>query len=77
MTPKLSWAKTHDCSIKQANKAIACIFNYQMSFGYFRPNEIFKLFDNKVRPILCYGAQVWGYQYNEKVESVHLSFCKR
>ena len=30
-----------------------------------------------VRPILCYGAQVWGYQYNEKVESVHVSFCKR
>ena len=30
-----------------------------------------------VRPILCYGAQVWSYQYNEKVESVHLSFCKR
>ena len=77
MTPKLSWAKTHECSIKQANKAIACIFNYQMSFGYFRPNEIFKLFDSMVRPILCYGAQVWGYQYNEKVESLHLSFCKR
>ena len=26
MTPKLSWAETHECSTKQANKAIACFF---------------------------------------------------
>ena len=59
------------------NKRIACVFKYQLSFGQFRPKEAFKLFDSMVRPILCYAAELWGYQYNKKVESVHLNFCKR
>ena len=77
MTPKLSWSKTHEFAAKQASKAIACIFRYQKSFGRFRPFEIFKLFDSMVKPILCYGAEIWGYQFTEQVEIVHLNFCKQ
>ena len=77
LTPKLSWTKNHEYFAKQACKAIARIFKYQLSFGQFRPKEVFKLFDSMVRPILCYVAELWGYQYNKKVESVHLNFCKR
>ena len=30
-----------------------------------------------VTPILCYGSEIWGYQYIENIEKVHISFCKR
>ena len=30
-----------------------------------------------IRPILCYGCEIWGYESNKTVESVHLYFCRR
>ena len=37
----------------------------------------FKLFDKCVIPILCYGSEIWGYEYSDKIEKVHRKFCKR
>ena len=25
---------------------------------------------------LCYGSKVWGYEYQRKIEQVHINFCK-
>ena len=36
-----------------------------------------KIFDTSVKPILCYGSQIWGYQYVDKIEKVHIQFCKK
>ena len=58
-------------------KSIACIFCYQKSFDLFPPQDIFKLFDSIVRPILTYGAEIWGYQYVEKIEKVQTKFCQQ
>jgi len=77
MTPKLSWSRTHENAAKQAYKSINSIFRYQQAFGQFRPSEMLKLFASMVKPILCYGVELWGYQYIEKLENVHLHFCKR
>jgi len=77
MTPKLIWSKTHEFAAKQALKVSACIFNYQQKFGYFQPDDIFKLFDSMIKPILCYGSPIWGHQYIEKIEKIHVYFCKR
>lgn len=77
MTPKLIWTKTHECAANQAIKVASNIFRYQKTFGHFYPDDIFKLFDSMIRPILCYGSQIWGYQYVEKIERMHVSFCKR
>ena len=76
-TPKLSWSKTWENATSQAQKAIACIFRYQKTFGLFAPQDIFKLFDSTVCPILTYGAEVWGYQYVNKLEKVQSKFCKQ
>ena len=29
-----------------------------------------------VSPILCFGSEVWGYEYSSVIESVHNDFCK-
>ena len=76
-TPKLVWSLTTELLSKQALKATACIFSYQWNFGHFSPNDIFKLFDSMVTPILTYGAEIWGYEYRKTIESVQAKFCKR
>ena len=48
-----------------------------MSFGYFNCTDLFKVFDSMVKPILCYGGQIWGYTYSPDVESVQFEFCKK
>ena len=42
----------------------------------FVHHEIFKLFDSMVKPILCYGSEIWGYEYAGTIEKVHVDFCK-
>ena len=31
-----------------------------------------KLFDSKVLPVLCYGAEVWGMVKSEEIEKVYI-----
>ena len=76
-TPKLSWSATHEKLSAQAQKAIFSIYNYTKSFGYFPTIELFILFDSMIKPILCYGSQIWGYEYIDSIEVVHNKFCKR
>jgi hypothetical protein len=76
-TPKLSWSLTRTTLAKQAFKAVFCILNQQRYFSTFNPKDAFKLFDTVVRPILCYGAIILGYQYSAYIEEVHTNFCKR
>ena len=49
-------------------------FRYQKAFVFFRLKTCF---DSIVKPIRCYGYDVWGYQYVEKTEKVHIKFYKQ
>ena len=44
--------------------------------GGLPPKTSFDLFDKMVVPVLCYGAEVWGFEKRERIERVHLKFCK-
>ena len=44
--------------------------------NFFQQDEIFRHFDFMVKPILCYGSEVWGTEYSDVIESVHFNFCK-
>ena len=59
-TPKLSWSKAKAKLAAQARKSIFAIRSFQRTFGYFSHNEYFKLFDSMVKPILTYGAEIYG-----------------
>jgi hypothetical protein len=36
----------------------------------------YDLFDKKVKPILLYGCEIWGFVNNDIIERIHLKFCK-
>jgi len=76
-TPKLCWSFIRTTLANQASKAVFCIMKQQRYFGSFSTKDAFKLFDMIVRPILCYGAEIWGYQYSAAIEKVHTDFCRR
>ena len=74
---RLSWSKTHLMLSLQARKAMNYILHLRKHFGPLQINDMFKIFHATVKPILCYGSQIWGYQYVEKIEKVQIQFCKR
>ena len=43
-----------------------------MSFAAF-----FKIFDQKIVPILLYGSGIWGLEHYDNIERVHLYACKK
>ena len=45
--------------------------------GNISSQDMFKIFDASVKPILCYGSHIWGYQYVDRIEKVHIKFCKK
>ena len=43
---------------------------------YFTNKVLFKIFDTKIKPIILYGSEIWGVKRYEKVDNVHMKFCK-
>ena len=37
----------------------------------------FKLFDVMILPILCYGSEIWGFQFYDVLEKVQRSWCRK
>ena len=74
-TPRLKWTRAKDMAA-QGSKSIFSILQYQRKFGYFEYNDMFKIFDAMVTPVLCYAAEIWGHTYTEQIETVHTNFCK-
>ena len=70
----MSWLTADEKLFFQAQKAV---YRYQKLFGFFNAKQNFQLFDATVKPILCYGSQVWGTTYSPEIEYVHISFCKK
>ena len=69
-TPKLIWAKAKEVLALQAQKAASSVFRFQKQFGFFRPPEVFKLFESMIKPITIYGTEIWGYKFSEGIEKI-------
>ena len=76
-TPKLIWTKIKEVLAMQAQKAASSVFRFQKQFGFFRPPEVFKLFDSIVKQIAMYGAEIWGYKFSEEIEKIQTKFCNQ
>ena len=66
-------AKQH--MAEQANKALFALLKKSKALGL--PFDIqIDLFDKTVKPILLYGAELWGYGNCDSLERIHLKFLK-
>jgi hypothetical protein len=71
----LQFQKAKQCQIDEATKALYEV----LKLGRVQTVSIscqLDLFDKKVKPILLYACEVWGYGNNEMLERVQLTFCK-
>jgi hypothetical protein len=74
-TPNLSWWTAQQTLAYQASKALPLLMAF-IGKTKFPINRLLFLFDHMVSPILQYGAEIWGWQYSESIERVHLKMCK-
>ena len=44
---------------------------------YYDFHSHFRLFDVMILPILCYGSEIWGYQYYDTLERVQRKWCRK
>ena len=73
---ELFFKETHKTLSGQALKAFFKLNQYLYNFTDLSPKHVLELFDKLVRPILCYGVEVWGFSKINLQEKIHLKFCK-
>lgn len=61
----------------QAQKAIFKLNKYLFKFKDIPLKHYLDLFDKLVSPILNYGSEVWGFCKADRIEKVHVQYCKR
>ena len=78
VTPKLIWTRAKEKLATQARKSIITLYKLQLNYmGYFDYLDLLKLFDTMVKPVLLYGAEIWGCELSNIIENVQNQFCKR
>ena len=75
-TPGGSFSNAQTTLAGQAQKAVFKLNSYLYNFADLTPSHVLNLFDKLVSPILCYCSEVWGFCKADKIERVHLQFCK-
>ena len=61
----------------KAKGRIVSIFRALYKLGKIDIGVFFRLFDSQVKPMLLYGAEIWGMKQREIIEKVHLYACKK
>ena len=75
LTQSGSFIQAKKTIAEQGNKALFSLLKKSRSLNL--PHDIqLELFDRLVKPILLYGAEVWGYGNCDIIERVHLKFLK-
>ena len=62
-TPKHSWYNTKNKLATQAKISMYALKSYERIFGNFSLTDLLKLFDSMVKPILTYGAEIYGTKF--------------
>ena len=72
-----SFNTTYEALHGQALKAIFRLKGYMVKFPNMSLSHTLDLFDKLIEPILCYGSEVWGMNEANKLETIHMQFCKK
>ena len=71
-----SFHETQNCLAGKGLKAIFKMNKYLYKFTEISIKHRLDLFDKLIVPILCYGADVWGFIGAPAIDRVHLRFLK-
>ena len=72
----LHWTKCVENLSGKALRAMAAIRKLYFRLHGIPATTLFRIFDTKVKPILLYGSEIWGFQRYEVIEKVHIKVCK-
>ena len=75
-TPGGSFSNAQVTLAGQAQKAVFKLNSCLYSFPDLAPKHVLDLFDKLVSPILSFGSEIWCFCKADKIERVHLQFCK-
>ena len=76
-TSFLNWGQATKALSTQVIKALNILNQYHKKCNSMLCDVSFKLFDTMVAPIVLYASEIWGYAYQNQIESVKIRFCKR
>eukprot|EP00745_Piridium_sociabile_P014687 TRINITY_DN21651_c0_g1_i6.p1 TRINITY_DN21651_c0_g1~~TRINITY_DN21651_c0_g1_i6.p1 ORF type:complete len:655 (+),score=42.51 TRINITY_DN21651_c0_g1_i6:130-2094(+) len=76
LSATLNWSRCVDNLSGKALRAMAAIRKLYFRLQGIPVVTLFKIFDSKVKPILLYGSEIWGFQRYEAIEKVHNKVCK-
>ena len=71
-----SFEHTYEALSGQALKAIFKMKQFLQKFSNIDVRHKIELFDKLIKPILCYGCEVWGMNNANKLENIHTHFLK-
>ena len=73
---RLTWGHAIKELAGKANKAVSMYRPVMWKLSVFDHEELIKILNSLVVSILCYGTEVWGYEYHKKIEQIHINVCK-
>eukprot|EP00745_Piridium_sociabile_P032434 TRINITY_DN5471_c0_g1_i2.p1 TRINITY_DN5471_c0_g1~~TRINITY_DN5471_c0_g1_i2.p1 ORF type:complete len:1139 (-),score=92.24 TRINITY_DN5471_c0_g1_i2:303-3719(-) len=76
-TTKLSLKKGTDHLVTKGKKAVMLLNRTFSKYKEMTDKTYFIIFDAKIKSILLYSSEIWGYQRLDSIEKVHLMACKR
>lgn len=77
LTTKLSWAKHFKLKFAQATTALNATWWKLLGNRNIAHSVKYKIFNTTMQSIMCYAAQVWGYEEFNDVEKLQRFFIKR
>lgn len=73
---RLLWTTCIENLCSKASKLISRTRSLCKRYDNIDPRILFKIFDIKIKPLILYGSEIWGVGKCEKVEQMHVKFCK-
>ena len=73
----LSWSHNIKMRASKGLTALGCIQSFFHRFPKIDSKVIWKVFDTKIKPIVHYGAEIWGFMEAKEIEKVQNKMCKQ
>lgn len=77
LTSQMSWSKHFKQKFAQATSALNATWWNILGNREIAHSVKYKIFNTVMRSIMCYSAQVWGYEHFELVEKLQRFFLKK